>query len=341
MAKMKKKEPQTLAELMQDTVVEDLLLNAEVLGFHDVGVMDRMKPYQMKQYLAKQILQNPVQVLNRMSVEDLVLMQQLVDAGPGMSAVYFMNGAVPPCVMLGLIDCSSNLEERKDYYTMTDDLREAIRPHLEQAKNDFENKFRFYVESLLLGMLNIYGCCTETQLKTMLKELLELEDDGSGVFEHIYPQSAALQLCCYDYEEYEETMYASPFIFTIDSVLIERDEHPEIKQLKRFDKDEVKEAGGMPTPTLPNAFDDKLINAFQTNLDMAEPEAILMEFSVWQLLQNMDGPSEVIQHLLKKDQRVVQVMPVLVDYLNHAPQWRFSGYSADDLSKLREKMEYN
>ena len=79
MAKMKKKEPQTLAELMQDTVVEDLLLNAEVLGFHDVGVMDRMKPYQMKQYLAKQILQNPVQVLNRMSVEDLVLMQQLVD----------------------------------------------------------------------------------------------------------------------------------------------------------------------------------------------------------------------------------------------------------------------
>ena len=336
MVKIKKKTPTTLAELFQDTATEDLTVYAEILGFNQNGEMDRMKPYEMRRYLAKQILQNPVQVLNHMSEEDFFLMEQLVDAGPNMSAVFYSTGVHPLCVTLGLIDCHIEIEENKDYCTMTDDLRQAIGPHLDNAMKDFDNRLRILMERHLIGALNIYGCCTETELKALLKEYYELEDDGTGLFEHIYPNSAALQLCCFEDEEHDETLYISPFSFSYGQVLAEREEHPEIRRLKHFDKEEVKEAGGVLIPTIPNPYKEKLVESLQSILDYTEQEAILIRLSVWLLLQNLDGPDAVIKNLQQAEPRITQVMPVLIDYLNHLPQWRLSGHSAADLAKMRD-----
>ena len=128
MARKKSKTAETLFEVMLQTVEDDLIANAEILGFNQHGEMEGMKTYEMRKYLAKQVLANPKQVLDHLSNEDLALFQQLVDAGPGMSAVYLSNGSLPPCVTLDLIDCHHDVEEGKVFYTMTDDLREAVSP---------------------------------------------------------------------------------------------------------------------------------------------------------------------------------------------------------------------
>ena len=335
MARKKSKTAETLFEVMLHTVEDDLIANAEILGFNQHGEMEGMKTYEMRKYLAKQVLANPKQVLDHLSNEDLVLFQQLVDAGPGMSAVYISNGSLPPCVTLDLINCQHDLDEGKVFYTMTDDLREAVSPYIHTVYDEFETRFRLHIENLVLGVLNIYGCLTERQLKSLLKEHIGLEDDGTGVLEHIYPQSAAIQLCCLGFDEdFGEPLYVSPFVVSVDEILASRKEHPEIKDLKHFDKELVKEAGMMPTPDIPNPMSAEIEHLLKTKAGFTEQEAILMEFSIWLLIQQEENVSDVIQELLESDDRLESVLPQLSDYMNHCPRWEFCGYCPDDLFRM-------
>ena len=336
MGKKNSNSMKNLSEVMMHTPETELMVNAEILGFNQYGEMEGMKTYEKRKYLVKQVLSNPLQVLNHLSYEDLMIFQQLVDAGPGMSAVYASNGAVPPCVMLDLIDSHHDVEEGKVFYTMTDDLREAVSPLVEKVFDEFENKFRFYVERFVFGALNIYGCLTERQLKSLLKEYMMLEDDGTGVLEHVYPQSAAIQLCCYDsMDDIDNPIYASPFIFSIDDILASREEHPEIKDLKHFDKELVIEAGMMPSPDIPNPKSRAFQNLLETKVGLTEQEAILMELSIWLLIQHEENVSDTIQQLLKNDDRLLTVLPQLTDFINHCPRWKLCGYCSEDMLRKR------
>ena len=336
MGKRNSNNVKSLSDLILRTAKDDLIANAEILGFNQQGEMEKMKTYEMRKYLAMQVLANPLQVLNHLSYEDLMIFQQLVDAGPGRSAVYASNGAVPPCVMLDLIDSHHDVEEGKVFYTMTDDLREAVSPFVEKVFDEFENKFRFYVERIVLGALNIYGCLTERQLKSLLKEYMMLEDDGTGVLEHVYPQSAAIQLCCYDsMDDIDNPIYASPFIFSIDDILASREEHSEIIDLKHFDKELVIEAGMMPIPDIPNPKSRALQDLLETKVGLTEQEAILMEFSIWLLIQHEENVSDTIQQLLKNDDRLLTVLPQLTDFINHCPRWKLCGYCSEDMLRKR------
>ena len=98
MGKRNSNNVKSLSDLILRTAKDDLIANAEILGFNQHGEMEGMKTYEMRKYLAKQVLANPKQVLDHLSNEDFALFQQLVDAGPGMSAVYLSNGSLPPCV---------------------------------------------------------------------------------------------------------------------------------------------------------------------------------------------------------------------------------------------------
>ena len=96
--------------------------------------------------------------------------------------------------MLGLADQSEIDDGDMEMISITEDFRQAIRPHFDDVLDDFEVKFRLYVEQIVFGALNIYGVLTVSEIKTILKDCMELEDDGTGVFEHIFPQSIAIQM---------------------------------------------------------------------------------------------------------------------------------------------------
>ncbi len=72
MLKINSKAPKTLLDLIRTTAEEDLVVNAEILGFNQQGEMDAMKTYEKRKYLAQQVLKNPEQVLSHLSQEDLV-----------------------------------------------------------------------------------------------------------------------------------------------------------------------------------------------------------------------------------------------------------------------------
>ena len=79
MGKRNSNNVKSLSDLILRTAKDDLIANAEILGFNQQGEMKKMKTYEMRKYLAMQVLANPLQVLNHLSYEDLMLFQQFVD----------------------------------------------------------------------------------------------------------------------------------------------------------------------------------------------------------------------------------------------------------------------
>jgi hypothetical protein len=110
---MKRKQPSSLEELMLSMGAEYLLNTANILQFNEQEEMSKMKTYEMRRYLVRKILDNPVQVLNHLSEEDYFIMEQLIDTGSGMCLYGEMTGSIPPAVTLGLIGCEEERHERK------------------------------------------------------------------------------------------------------------------------------------------------------------------------------------------------------------------------------------
>lgn len=349
MRKMKKDE--TLEELMLSYNFNeaDLLENAEMMGFNTNHEWDKLKKYQIRKKLAAEVLSHPKEVLSRLPIEDLQLLQILKDAEPGMGMKAYHTSQVMTMAMLGLADQSEIDDGDMEMISITEDFRQAIQPHVDAVLDDFEVKFRLYVEQIVFGALNIYGVLTVNEIKTVLKDSMNLEDDGTGVFEHIFPQSIAMQM---QYSEgffgNGEDFMTSPFVGDFGYIQEEREKRKETATLKPFANDEIKEAGHMPIPTIPNPMSDRLLNTLESKLGFTEQQAYYWEFMLWRLVQDEDasmlGIFQMLMDAGAKSNKLKNItdanaaLQVIMEFLNHAPRWIFCGHCPDDIRKSAPPM---
>lgn len=340
------KNNETLEGLMAqyDFNEADLLENAEMMGFNADHKMDHLEREPLRKRLAKAVLNDPKRVLKRLPVEDLMLLRILKDAEPGMGMQSHYTTQMMSMSMLGLaVEEPTDDEEPMQIISISEDFKQAISPYIDEVLDDFEVKMRLHVEQFLVGALNIYGVLTKSELKAILKECLELTDDGSGMFNHIYPNSIALQMQKVDgYCGDDEDFFLSPFVHDFGYILKERKKRKEIATLKHFDRYVLQKAGGMPVPFIPNVAVDELLETLQNNMGLTEDEAYFEAFLLWRMVQEEDvEETDIIQTLMgsnseagfKDIKEVNEVMQVVIDYLNHAPRWIFRGHSPADIQK--------
>ena len=103
---MKKNETLEGLMLRYDFNEADLLENAELMGFNAGHEWDKLKKYQIRKQLAAEVLSHPREVLSRLPIEDLQLLQILKDAEPGMGMKAYHTSQVMTMAMLGLADQS-------------------------------------------------------------------------------------------------------------------------------------------------------------------------------------------------------------------------------------------
>jgi hypothetical protein len=262
--------------------------------------------------------------------------------GMGMKAYH--TSQVRTMAMLGLADQSDIDDGDKEIISITEDFRQAIRPHVDNVLDDFEVRFRLYVEQIVFGALNIYGVLTVSEIKTILKDCMELEDDGTGVFEYIFPQSIAIQMqYSEDYSGNGEDFLTSPFVDDFEYIQKEREMRKETAILKCFDSEDIKEAGHMPVPTIPNPISERLLKTLQSKLGFTEQQAFYWEFMLWRLVQDEDAKMPGIFQMLMdagaKSNKLKDIndanatLQVVMEFLNHSPRWIFRGRCPDDLQK--------
>ena len=334
----------TLENLFEKLEIEDVLDNAEIMGYNPDKRLDRLeKPELIRKELAKAILAEPEIVLRKLPYEDLMLLRILQNAEPNVGMSMHATSQIMSMAMMGLAEqVPTDKDGSMEIVSITEDFKDAIRPCLEEVLNDIEVKLRLLLEEYLIGALNLYGVLTKSELKTILKECYDLSDDGNGLFDHIYPNSLALLIQEFDGTLYdvEEDIYVSPFINSISYVVWEREKHTDTSTLKHFDRDTLRAAGQMPVPTIPNRFNQKLLSTLQTKLGYSEEEALFQRFLMWQKVQNDANIVNIVKDIVENaSQRprsmneLNDVVQVLTEFLNNAPRWIFRGRCPNDLQQ--------
>ncbi len=323
----------------------DLLENAEIMGYNTDHQWDDLGVEQIRNKLVSEILANPKTMLVRLPAEELLMLKILKDAAPGMSVSFRQSERAFAISLLGLAEqVTADDEEEKVF--ISEDFKEAIRPLIVGVLDDEMVRFRILIEQFLVGALNLYGLLTRSELKRMLKDYYELEDDGSGLFEHVYEQSIGLQLLFYgENRQDEDGFFISPYLVDIGFVEEEREKRHLTIDLKLFDEKTIMEAGACFFPVIPNPVSRKLHNTFERKFGFKELDASYWQFRVWLDVQEENSVDiEVIQELLdaagshnkiKDIDDLNEAMGVVVDYMNHSPRWIFYGRSPVD---LREEM---
>lgn len=324
-----------------------LLENARLMGFNLDHKMDKMSEHKIRKCLAAEILNNPRQVLSRLPDEDLQLLLILKDTEPGIGMKMHPTNQMPVMVMLGLASID-DYDEKLDIVGITEDFKEAVRSCIEEVMESFEVKFRLVIEQFVIGALNIYGMLTKSELKNILKNSLELEDDGSGLFEQVFPQSITLQMHYYKGDNGRDDFFISPFVHDFGVIIDEIENRKEVKTLKSFDINDIKQAGEMPVPDIPNPMNNKLMDMLQIKLGLDEEMAYFCKFLLWQEAQDMcNGPAELIQIILDEVEHEKaldnidvynEVIQTVTDFLNHAPRWNMRGRCPIDMMKDMPRM---
>ena len=113
--------------------------------------------------------------------------------------------------------------------------------------------------------------------------------------------------------------------------------------LKCFDSEDIKEAGHMPIPTIPNPISERLLKTLQGKLGFTEQQAFYWEFMLWRLVQDEDAKMPGIFQMLMdagaKSNKLKDIndanatLQVVMEFLNHSPRWIFRGRCPDDLQK--------
>lgn len=325
---------------------DELLTYAEWLGFNSESELEGLKGIRLCKKVANKILSHPRQVLSHLPSEDLQFLEIMKDTDPGMGMRAYPTSHVMAMTMIGMAEEDEIEDDGMEMISISEDFKKVIRPHVDDVLEDFNVKFRLLVERIILGALNLYGALGVSELKKILKDYLDLTDDGSGVFDHIYNQSVLLKLQYVDGSAFDmEDYLVSPFVQDYGEYIIkERDKRKETTTLKGFDKDTIREVGCMPIPTIPNPFSDKLQDVLENKLGFTTKEAYYWEFMLWRVIQDDDtNPIKLFQmlldaaskgnHFLKGTNEVNAVMQVVMNFLNHTPRWKFRGHCPDDLQK--------
>lgn len=331
---------ETLEDFLSEYDYLDLQESAAFMGYKGTEEVEILDDDAMAHWLAKAILKNPVQVLSRLPAEDINLLDMLKDVEPGLGMKAYNTTQYPCMCSLGLARMEEADDEEMLIIFIPDDLKRAVRKHIDKVKGDFKVQFRLYIESLMIGALNISGVLTKSQLKAILRHCLELEDDGSGLFDNIMKQSIAMNLQRIEAEDdNDEDLFVSPFLHDYEAVIKARKNHPELKKPKLYSRDVLQMAGSMPLSTIPSANDKKLIKCYTKTLGMNLQKAYVYQFMTWRMAQEENtSPMDIVQHVLdvagkdlKGGARLNQVVGVIIDYLNSAPRWDFYGYTPNDM----------
>ena len=155
---MNKNKQRTLENLFEELEIEEVLDNAEVMGYNPDKRLDRLeKPELIRKELARAILDDPRTLLRQLPVEDLMLLHTLRNAEPGMGMRAYHTSQVMSMALLGVAEQSLVIEDDSmEMISITEDFKQAIRPCFDEVVNDFEVKLRLHVEEFLIGALNLY-----------------------------------------------------------------------------------------------------------------------------------------------------------------------------------------
>lgn len=313
-----------------------------------ISVPFKLRKNEYIETLVDKVLADPEAWLSRLSRNELILLRKLVDAGPEayVEETDFLYESTLEYLDFIFIDRFTPLEYERVRYMICDEVRESIAPHLDKVLAKGEQTFYFVVEQYAHGLLNLYGFLRYSVLDKMLCEYLHNLVPEAKIAEAL-ALSMLIQNNTFDMvtKHGTDVYVKSPTLLEPDK--LERDlyQRREIKELKRYSKEEVFAMGKMPGFEIPCDSSDALKKYMIKRLDVSEELAISYMQSLWHSMQIGVDPISVSASIIKdklpaeKDFR--KALELFVDFCNQSPRWFLKGHSAVEIAALLSRGELN
>lgn len=328
----------SLPRLMAQLSIEDIEDFAEIFGF-ETPQWNAKDGGKAKRWFAHQIVCHPEDVLNKLPLSDLVMMENIIDNDSGMRA-NTTHTTIYACV-LGLIDFHTDGEY--DYFDMPPELIKAFAPYVTNVVDDVRNKMRFIMENLLLGLTNLYGRVTRGEYLKQISKHFDFDEGGNVREFYGWLRDNSVLIHFDDWGDDDsakgddDVVFYSPFMWD-DVDAFER----HVKKINRepFSKDEIIEAGKYPTPTIETPYNQDVERMLEKDFKLKGDEISTVLFEIWWRLQHEDAPDfeesnckDYILHELiptASPERggadvLLRMLQTFMNYCNGIPRWTLRG----------------
>ena len=210
-----------------------------ILEFFDQPLVKNEKKAGLVDRTAGLIGDNPRAWLYMLTESDLMLLRDLVSAGPG-QWVELLNPDYP--YMLEMLNLIYIDDTDKDFVYASID--QALYSHVADTLDHVIAEKRvdgsFETERLALGLLNLYGVIT---VEGFVKQAFDMMDDGTNRGEE-FARIAENRLVAIQRATYKGEMYlVSPYAYEFEKLIDGWDEFPDTKDFASFTKEEALHAG--------------------------------------------------------------------------------------------------
>lgn len=210
-----------------------------ILEFFDQPLVKNEKKAGLVDRTAGLIGDNPRAWLYMLTESDLMLLRDLVSAGPG-QWVELLNPDYP--YMLEMLNLIYIDDTDKDfvYASIDQALYSPVAAILDHVIAEKRVDGSFETERLALGLLNLYGVIT---VEGFVKQAFDMMDDGTNRGEE-FARIAENRLVAIQRATYKGEMYlVSPYAYEFEKLIDGWDEFPDTKDFASFTKEEALHAG--------------------------------------------------------------------------------------------------
>ena len=210
-----------------------------ILEFFDQPLVKNEKKAGLVDRTAGLIGDNPRAWLYMLTESDLMLLHDLVSAGPG-KWVELLNPDYP--YMLEMLNLIYIDDTDKDfvYASIDQALYSHVAAILDHVIAEKRVDGSFETERLALGLLNLYGVIT---VEGFVQQAFDMMDDGTNRGEQ-FARIAENRLVAIQRATYKGEMYlVSPYAYEFEKLIDGWDEFPDTKDFASFTKEEALHAG--------------------------------------------------------------------------------------------------
>lgn len=326
-----------LSQLVKDSDFDYVLEAFFTLDLAKKEDSENISPASIRRKFVNRVLAKPLDVLNQLPLNDLVLIEKMAEQLPENKPLRVLsNGA---CSLLADL-CLATLDideenELYDYYSMPDDLLQAMAPHVKAAQDYLGNAPRFAFEQIMAGALNLYGVLTKSQMKQIFRETLSVEDDGGNIVDMLMEESAMANVLAITGSKPDDIVFYSFFCDDEQEVLQKMRKHDSLDYVQ-FDINTLRRAGDLIMPQLPNKDTNTFVKAMRdAKIPDDEIQAILVV--IWSQAQILSSAqvlakmTDIIHwggyYRRMSEKKYNKVLEELVNYLNNTPRWELKGHT--------------
>lgn len=313
-----------------------------ILEFFDQPLAKNEKKAGLVDRTAGLIGDNPRAWLYMLTESDLMLLRDLVSAGPG-QWVELLNPDYP--YMLEMLNLIYIDDTDKDFVYASID--QALYSHVADILDHVIAEKRvdgsFETERLALGLLNLYGVIT---VEGFVKQAFDMMDDGTNRGEE-FARIAENRLVAIQRATYKGEMYlVSPYAYEFEKLIDGWDEFPDTKDFASFTKEEALHAGsdapfcafGYGTPEYKAAWEvlEDLGYDRQDILDCLNEVWVNAQYAMDEACAEamFSCVNDRINEIETFDE-YRRCIDTIAEYANSVPKWLLKGHSSTESNLLK------